>query len=163
MQSQPKITVWCGFTSTKFVGPYLLSGNVNEERYLEMLKDFVWPEISQWENIEEILFIHDGAPPHYAGPVRSWLDDKFSGRWIGRRGPTQWPPRSPDLTPCDFFLWGWAKEEVYKTNPKNLTELEEQICAVLSNTPQDFLEKSVKNVEIRLKKCSDNNGAHVEI
>ena len=25
-----------------------------------------------------------------------------------------WPPRSPDLTPCDFFLWGYVKDNAYK-------------------------------------------------
>nr|CAI5833004.1 unnamed protein product [Callosobruchus analis] len=38
----------------------------------------------------------------------------MSGQWIGRRGPIEFPPRSPDLTPLDFFLWGTVKDEVYK-------------------------------------------------
>ena len=25
-----------------------------------------------------------------------------------------WPPRSPDLTPCDFFLKGYVKDNAYK-------------------------------------------------
>jgi hypothetical protein len=25
-----------------------------------------------------------------------------------------WPPRSPDLTPPDFYLWGAAKSAVYR-------------------------------------------------
>ena len=28
-----------------------------------------------------------------------------------------WPPRSPGLTPCDFFLWGYVKDNAYK--PQN--------------------------------------------
>ena len=24
-----------------------------------------------------------------------------------------WPPRSPDATPRDFFLWGYVNDEVY--------------------------------------------------
>jgi hypothetical protein len=28
-----------------------------------------------------------------------------------------WPPRHPDLTPCDFFLWGFVKEAVYVRPP----------------------------------------------
>jgi hypothetical protein len=35
-------------------------------------------------------------------------------RWIGRGGSITWPPRSPDLTPLDFFLWGYAKNIVYQ-------------------------------------------------
>ncbi|CAI9536326.1 unnamed protein product [Staurois parvus] len=64
---------------------------------------------------------------------REWLKEHFPGRWLGRRGPHEWPATSPDLTPCDFFLWGLLKEQVYSTKPKTLEELEgrlrEVICA----------------------------------
>ncbi len=33
------------------------------------------------------------------------LNKKFPNKWIGRGGPFSWPPRSPDLTPLNFFLW----------------------------------------------------------
>ena len=39
----------------------------------------------------------------------------FPNRWIGRGVPAQWPPRSPDLTPMDFFIWGEMKCLVYET------------------------------------------------
>ncbi|CAH1378390.1 unnamed protein product, partial [Tenebrio molitor] len=39
--------------------------------------------------------------------VRNWLNENFSGRWIGRNGPVAWPARSPDLNLCDFFLSGY--------------------------------------------------------
>ena len=78
MQSQPKVVVWCRFTSTKFIGLYVLHDTMNGERYLEMLKNFVWPVISQWNNIDELIFMHDGAPLYYAGTVRNWLDNNFS-------------------------------------------------------------------------------------
>ena len=39
----------------------------------------------------------------------------YPGRWIGRGRPVAWPPRSPDLTPLDFFLWGHIKSLVYET------------------------------------------------
>jgi hypothetical protein len=72
--------------------------------------------VSGWEYIDELVFMHDGAPPHFALSVRSWLNRKFAGRWLWRRRPQEWPERSPDLTSCDFFLWGWVKEEVYNTS-----------------------------------------------
>jgi len=36
----------------------------------------------------------------------TFLDETFPGRWVGRRGPTAWPPRSPDLTPLDVLHGG---------------------------------------------------------
>jgi hypothetical protein len=34
---------------------------------------------------------------------------RFPGHSIGCPGPTMWPPRSSDLTPHDFYLWGHLK------------------------------------------------------
>jgi hypothetical protein len=46
----------------------------------------------------------DGARPHFCHHFRNHLDKEMAGRWIGIGGPITWPPRSPDLTPLDFFL-----------------------------------------------------------
>jgi hypothetical protein len=36
-----------------------------------------------------------------------------------------WPPRSPDLNPCDFYLWGKLKSVVYANNPHDLEALKQ--------------------------------------
>jgi len=87
MQNRPKVSVWCGMTATKVIGPYLLRDTMNAESYLQMLEGYVWPIIYGWENIDELVFIHDGSPPHFALGVRAWLDQKFPGGWLGRREP----------------------------------------------------------------------------
>ena len=51
-----------------------------------MLRDEVWPIISAWNNIENLIFQQDGAFPHFAIVVREWLNAQFSGKWMGRRG-----------------------------------------------------------------------------
>ena len=38
----------------------------------------------------------------------------FPGLLITLRGDVEWPARSPDLSPCDVFLWGYLKEKVFK-------------------------------------------------
>ena len=53
-----------------------------------------------------LWFQHDGDPAHFAHDVREYLNNVFSNCWIGRGGPVQWPPSSPDLTPMDFFTCG---------------------------------------------------------
>ena len=95
------------------MGPFILRGAVIAERYLTMLREEVWPVISTWNNIENIIFMLDGAPPHFAVVVGQWLNSHLPGRWIGR-----------DLTPCDLFLWGWLKEQVFSTKPTTLEELD---------------------------------------
>jgi hypothetical protein len=48
--------------------------------------------------------MQEGAPPHFAIPVRTRLDKHFPGRWIGRRGLTEWPPRSHRHIQCNLLL-----------------------------------------------------------
>ena len=60
--------------------------------------------------------MQDGAPPHFGIVVREWLNAQIPGRCMGRHGSQEWPARSPELTPCDFFLWGWLKEESTQPN-----------------------------------------------
>jgi hypothetical protein len=50
--------------------------------------------------------MQDGVPPHFALPVCAWLDNHFSGGWIGRRGPTEWSSRSSCISPFDLFFMG---------------------------------------------------------
>ena len=68
----------------------------------------------------------------------------------------------PDLTHCDFFLWGWLKVQVYPTEPRNLPELEGRIREIMSSIPQEFLVKSVYAVHGRLEKLVANDFAHIE-
>ena len=70
-----------------------------------------------------MYFMQDGAPPHYATPVRTFLDQTFPSRWLGRRGAIEWLPRSPDLTPMDFFVWRVVKDEVDARKPSNVQEI----------------------------------------
>ncbi|GFY34323.1 uncharacterized protein TNCV_2506261 [Trichonephila clavipes] len=58
-------------------------------------------------------FQHDGASAHFSADVRSALDTAYSGRWIGRGGPVNWPTRSPDLSCLDFFVLGHMNSLVY--------------------------------------------------
>jgi len=60
-----------------------------------------------------MYFQHDGTPSHYTRHVMQHLNDTFPNRWIGHGSTINWPPRSPNLTPLDFCLWGLMKNEVY--------------------------------------------------
>jgi len=73
---------------------------------------------------------------------------------LGRRGPHEWPVRSPDLTPCEFFLWGWAS---------TLEQLEDRIRKVITNVPHDFLQKTVDSIPGSLRKLVDAAGAYVQL
>ncbi|GBL93706.1 hypothetical protein AVEN_166751-1 [Araneus ventricosus] len=52
-----------------------------------------------------------------------YIRDTFQQQVIGYGGCVEWPPRSPDMNPLDFFLWGYIKQRVYATPPPTLQEL----------------------------------------
>ena len=71
-----------------------------------------------------------GPPtPHYTRHVRDYLDESFPNRWLGRGGPIAWPPRSPDLTHLDYYLWGHMKMLVYETKVDSREALRDRIFA----------------------------------
>ena len=85
-----------------------------------------------------MVYQHDGAPAHYAVRVRQLLNRVFPGRWMGRGStrlpaPVAWPPRSPDLTPLDFWVWGYMKQRISTQDfrPRTLEELKEAIRRVV--------------------------------
>ena len=152
--NQQGIMVWCGISSGGLIGLYFFNDNVNGSSYKEMLIDYLWPKIRR----EDFHFQHDGAGAHYALAVREWLDEKFPDRWIGRRGPFDWPARSPDLTPCDFFLWGYLKSIVFQTPPSTIMELRERIEEACEEVTEEMCRKACRSVVHRFHDCLNNDG-----
>ncbi|MCP4491774.1 MAG: hypothetical protein GY820_31375 [Gammaproteobacteria bacterium] len=158
----PKVMVWCALWSGGLIGPFFFEGSVTAPTYLEMLEKFFWPLIADHPNRQELFFMQDGAPPHFAITVRQWLDENFEEKWIGRRGPIEWPPRSPDLTPCDFFLWGYLKSLVYKEKPQGVEDLKIKISAACASIEQEVIDRSLVKYKNRLGKCIEIGGGHIE-
>jgi hypothetical protein len=51
----------------------------------------------------------------------------YDGHLISRFGDVPWPLRFPDLSTCDFSLWGYLKSRVYTHKPRTLNDLKEAI------------------------------------
>jgi len=76
------------------------------------------------EDSEYFIFQQDRAPPQWHRDVRRFLNESLPQGWIGRVGKEDlelqfWPLRSPDLTPCEFFLWGFRKRNILCTISTN--------------------------------------------
>ena len=72
------------------------------------------------------IYQQDGASPHFANIVRTFLDEQFPARWIGKGSPyITWPAISQDLTPTEFFLWGFVKDQVHRAPVLDLADLQE--------------------------------------
>ncbi|GFS68600.1 DUF4817 domain-containing protein [Trichonephila clavipes] len=98
----------------------------------------------------KLWFQQDGATCHTARATIDLLKDTFGDRLISRFGPVNWPPRSCDLTPLDYFLWGYVKSLVYADKPQTLDHLEDNIRRVIADIRPQMLEKVIENWTSRL-------------
>jgi len=135
LQHRFSLNVWAGILNGNLLGPYILPTRLNGDHYLEFLQN-VLPVLLEDVPLlhrQHAWFQHDGAPPHFSRNVRQHLNNTYGNRWIGRGGPVSWPPRSPDLNPLDFYLWGHFKSLVYDNQnpPETVEELRMRIqnCA----------------------------------
>lgn len=158
----PGVIVWAGIWSGGIIGPFFFRDTVTADSYLEKLNKEIVPAIESQMNLRKIFYMHDGASAHYAKSVRDFLDDKFRNRWIGRRGPIEWPARSPDLTPTDFFLWGFLKDRVYATKSRNLQALKDAIITEIQSLSIESCRRVCQSVPERLQLCKDLEGGHIE-
>ncbi|XP_048000282.1 uncharacterized protein LOC125237332 [Leguminivora glycinivorella] len=104
----------------------------------------------------------DGAPAHSTVAIREKLSELFGDRWIGRFGPKRWPPRSPDLTCLDFFLWGAIKNDVYSAEVDNVEMLKDRIIQAFNTIRQRDLNVVHRNTLLRYEACIQAHGQHIE-
>ena len=72
-------------------------------------------------------------------------------------------PRSPDLSPCDFFLWDYVKELVFVLPlPANIEEMKQSITAALETVTEDMLQRVWLELEYRLNMCRVTGGAQIQ-
>jgi hypothetical protein len=118
------------------VGPIFFSETVTAEKYQDIIMQF----ISLLNEEERFCWLqHDGVTLHTANSTMEMLKQFFDNRIISKN---LWPPRSPDLTPRDYFLWGYLKHFVYSNHPQTIEDLKQNEVAI-SNISQETL----KNVQ----------------
>ncbi|GBN10967.1 hypothetical protein AVEN_101673-1 [Araneus ventricosus] len=91
--------------------------------------------------LRNVWFQHDGTPAHKTSSVKQYLMEEFGEQIIGYGSFQEWPRRSPDLTPMDFFLWGHFLQEVYATPPPSLQDLQRRITNACANVTSAMLHR----------------------
>ncbi|KOX67910.1 hypothetical protein WN51_08147 [Melipona quadrifasciata] len=82
---------------------------------------------------QKLVFQYDSAPLHYATGVRNWLNNTLNNKLIGRGG-------------CDFFLWGYLKEQIFQIPIANTNELRRKITAACKTiSPEKILAEVANN------------------
>ncbi|GFT21838.1 DUF4817 domain-containing protein [Trichonephila clavipes] len=168
----PKGTAWCVwfhgfiyhrtlFFETQCSVNGLITETVNAQRYLTLRRETVVPCLIQRGQIPNVTFMQDGATSHTANPVKAFLVQTFGKTESSRRCRYPWPPWSPDLTPADFWLWGYLKSRVYLSGPSSLSELKDAIRREVSSIHPDVLDSTVAGFVTRLECLLPCGGGHV--
>jgi len=87
--------------------------------------------------------------------IQSYFSDRVISKGL-------WPPRSPDLTPPDYFLWGYLKGRVYQNKPRNIDTLKANITEEIQAVTADVLARTFQNMARRVQSCLDAKGGHFQ-
>ena len=162
-----RVTVWCAVSKIGIIGPLFIDETVTATRYIECLRDNFIPFV-QGMKLHNMWFMQDGARPHRTTDVFLFLEEHFNERVMALdynkdcdKG-LDWPPYSPGLNPCDFFLWGCVKDKVYLNNPKTISDLKNAIQNEIEKISTATLEAVIQNFVIRLRHVVTTDGSHIE-
>ncbi|GFW92431.1 DUF4817 domain-containing protein [Trichonephila clavipes] len=133
-----KLTVWCALWAGGIIGPYFFKN---------------------YEGHNELWFQPDHATCHTARATIDLLKDTFGDRLISRFGHVNWPTRSCDLTPLDYFLWSYVKSLVYADKPQTFDHLEDNIRRVIADIRRQMLERVIENWTSRLDYIRASRGS----
>ena len=87
-----------------------------------MINKFLWPGLKDMD-VDDVYFQQNGATCYTNVETIGLLREKFPSGIIFRKGDYNWQPRLCDLTPLDFFLWGFVNNKVYADASQSIKEL----------------------------------------
>ena len=87
------------------------------------------------------------------------LDDVFADGIISK---TIWPPRSPDISLPDFFLWGAIKNSGYSNSPHTTDELKMAVTEYIRNVDRAILNTVFESTVRHVNECLETGGGHFE-
>ena len=103
-----KVNVWCGLWVGGFIGPYFFKDaanrnvTVNGERYRKVISNICLTKMQKLD-WHDMWFQQDAATYHTARLRMDLWSSEFGEPFISHSGPVNWPPRSCDIMPLDYF------------------------------------------------------------
>ena len=127
---------WFGVTKPLFVNERGLK--VNAENYRKHPKKELFSAINKIYPQKDWIFIQDGATSHTCNLVQDFLKETIPRRYIKK---DQWPPKSSDSNPLDYYSWNKVKTKVYEDR---------------LNTPFESEEEMISKIKSVRKECTSN-------
>ncbi len=146
-----KLTVRCALSSEGIIGPMSLMKLLIPSVICHSWRIKLY-QPSKRSTMQDVLFMQDGAPPHTSSDVIDYQHNVFGERDIQRckvvalRGLL-----TPDLNPCDYFLWGYLKSRVYKPKPTDTCMLLRNIKREIRGIRQETCSRVIDNFTLRVR------------
>ena len=165
-QRRFSVNVWCGLLGNKLIRPFVFDNNLTGNTYKGFLRNELPGLLKDIPLMirSQMYFQRDGAPPHYIWHVTEYLNEYFPNCWLGHGGPLARPPRLPDLTTLDYYLWGHMKILVYETKVDSRAALHHHNFAAtehIHNHP-DNNASATQSLLMRAENCTSTGGGHFE-
>jgi len=141
----------------RIIGPNFFDATITTAAYMEIINTFV-NQLDD-EELSTGYFQQDGAtsPTSHVSmaEIQSFFGDPVISKGL-------WPTRSPDLTPPDYFLWGYLKGRVYRNKPRTTDTLKANTTEEIQAVTADVLARTFQNMMRRVQPCPDANGGHFQ-
>ena len=112
-------------------------------------------EMTERNTVRDVMLHHDNAAPHAAEVVTKYLKRE-------RVDILPHPPYSPDLAPCDFFLFPKIKKELKNKKYDNVENLSRAVQSITSHIEKEEYHRCFENWQRRLQLCIDHDGYYFE-
>lgn len=157
---QKGVMVWAAISYRGSMGPIFVEpgAKINQDYYIEAI---LTPMIKWYWKLYpdgDGVFHQDSAPAHTGQKTLAFLRSNN----IKFITPDRWLPNSPDLAPCDFFLWSYLKTQVNKRKVTTIGGLQRVIKEELQKIPQDTINRALESWPRRVRQCYIANGGHIE-
>ena len=148
--------------------------NLKAETYHDILENLIFPAAvdavpmrctrSNQDARQRLLkteysFQQDGASVHRTHENIQLIRESFNSV-ISKNGDIEWPPRSPDLSPLDYWLWGDVKSRM--DSHEDVHSLKAQFSKIIAEINWDTIRKSIDSFPDRLRRCLQRDGDHIE-
>lgn len=114
-----EINLWVGFINEQILGPCEIPEKFDASAYLKFLKNQLADYLDNipLARLKDIWFLHDGSehmnPAFYNDTVVKYLNKTFPNKWIGYKGPVNYPNGSFNLNVLDYFYWPAMRKKIF--------------------------------------------------
>jgi len=131
---------------------------INASWYVNICLPQVFKIVLEWRKstgLRGLIFHDDNARSH-----RVWITDEFFVKNHVESYPN--PPYSPDLSPCDFFLFPKLKNQLRGIQFDDNTAMLDALEHAVNTLTKDDFKNCFDDWFIRMHKCIDAMGQYFE-